>query len=138
MSRPRILFACVHNSGRSVAAEVLARRHGGEDVEVRSAGSEPGRSVNPIVAQVLTERGLSAGQHRPTKLDPDVVEGSDVMVTMGCGETCPVFPGRRYEDWPIDDPAGQDLATVRRIVDEIDERVRRLIDRLLADGQGRR
>src|SRR3954464_9281680 len=115
-----ILFACIHNSGRSVAAQVLARHYGGDNVEVRSAGSEPGTGVNPVVAQVLAERGLPVADHVPTLLDDDLVQGSDVVVTMGCGESCPVFPGRRYEDWPIDDPAGQDVETVRRIVDDID------------------
>jgi arsenate reductase len=130
MSRPTVLFACVHNSGRSVAAQVLARHHADGRVDVRSAGSEPGTAVNPVVAQVLAERGLAVDDHVPTLLDRDLVEGSDVVVTMGCGETCPVFPGKRYEDWPVDDPAGQDLETVRRIVDDVDARVRRLLAEL--------
>jgi arsenate reductase len=83
--------------------------------------------VNPVVAQVLAERGLSAGQHTPTLLTRDLVADTDVVITMGCGETCPVFPGKRYEDWVVDDPKGQDLETVRRIVDEIDQRVRELL-----------
>jgi arsenate reductase len=127
MSRPRVLFACVHNSGRSVAAQVLTRHHAEGRVDVRSAGSEPGTGVNPLVAQVLAERGLAVDGHVPTLLDRDLLEGSDVVVTMGCGETCPVFPGKRYEDWPVEDPAGQDLDTVRRIVDDVDARVRRLL-----------
>jgi arsenate reductase (thioredoxin) len=122
-----ILFACIHNSGRSVAAQALARHYAGDTVEVRSAGSEPGSGVNPVVATVLAERGLPVNDHRPTLLDRDLVQGSDVVVTMGCGETCPIFPGKRYEDWPVDDPAGQDLDTVRRIVDDIDGRVRALL-----------
>ena len=132
MSKPRILFACIHNSGRSVAAQVLARRYGGDAVEVRSAGSEPGRAVNEVVARVLAERGLAVDDHAPTRLEPDLVQASDVVITMGCGETCPVFPGKRYEDWPVDDPAGQDLETVRRIVDDIDRRVQQLVGSLLA------
>jgi len=124
---PTVLFACIHNSGRSVAAQVLTRHHAGEAVEVRSAGSEPGARVNPVVAQVLAERGLPVTDHVPRLLDADLVRRSDVVVTMGCGETCPVFPGRRYEDWPVDDPAGQDVETVRRIVDDIDVRVCRLL-----------
>lgn len=128
--RPSVLYACVHNSGRSVAAEVLTRHYAGDAVEVRSAGSQPGREVNPVVAQILAERGLSVAGHAPTRLDPHLVEGSDVVVTMGCGETCPVFPGKRYEDWAVDDPAGQDLETVRRIVDVIDARVRALLEDL--------
>lgn len=125
--RPTVLYACIHNSGRSVAAQVLTRQHAGDAVEVRSAGSEPGTAVNPVVARVLAERGLPVTGHVPTRLDRDVVAAADVVVTMGCGETCPVFPGKRYEDWPVDDPAGQDLETVRRIVDDIDARVRDLL-----------
>jgi len=125
--RPVLLFACIHNSGRSVAAEALARHYAGGTVDVRSAGSEPGRAVNPVVAQVLAERGLAVDHHVPTKLDGSLVEASDVVITMGCGETCPIFPGKRYEDWPVDDPAGQDVETVRRIVDDIDTRVRALL-----------
>ena len=126
--RPVVLFACIHNSGRSVAAQALAQSYGG--VEVRSAGSAPGAGVNPVVAQVLAERGLPVTDHVPTLLDAELVRGADVVVTMGCGETCPVFPGKRYEDWPVDDPAGQDAETVRRIVDDIDARVRRLLAEL--------
>jgi arsenate reductase len=124
------LFACIHNSGRSVAAKVLAEHYGGDRVEVRSAGSQPGEGVNPVVAAVLAERGLSTGDEHPTLLDRDVVQAADVVVTMGCGETCPVFPGKRYEDWVVDDPAGQDIDAVRRIVDDVDARVRRLLDEL--------
>src|SRR5262249_5830471 len=114
----------------SVAAEVLARHYLGDAAEVRSAGSEPGAEVNPVVAQVLAERGLPVANHTPAKLDLDLVQGSDVVVTMGCGETCPVFPGKRYEDWTVDDPAGQDIDAVRRIVDDIDARVRLLVAEL--------
>jgi arsenate reductase len=124
---PTVLFACIHNSGRSVAAQALARHHAGDAVRVRSAGSEPGSAVNPVVAQVLAERGLPVTGHVPTRLDNDLVEAADVVITMGCGETCPVLPAKRYEDWPVDDPAGQDAATVRRIVDDIDARVRTLL-----------
>lgn len=127
---PSVLFACVHNSGRSVAAQVLARHHAGDAVRVRSAGSEPGAGVNPVVAQVLAERGLPVGDHVPVKLDRGLVEAADVVITMGCGETCPIFPGKRYEDWPVDDPAGADASTVRRIVDDIDHRVRALLAEL--------
>jgi arsenate reductase len=128
--RPSVLFACIHNSGRSVAAQALARHYAGAAVDVRSAGSEPGDSVNPIVAQVLAQRGLPVTDHQPTKLDYDLVQAADVVITMGCGETCPVLPGKRYEDWPVDDPAGQDRATVGRIIDDIEIRVRRLLDEL--------
>ncbi len=124
---PVLLFACIHNSGRSVAAEVLARHYGGQNVTVSSAGSEPGSGVNPAVAEVLAERSLVVDHHEPTLLTPDGVQRADVVVTMGCGETCPIFPGKRYEDWQIDDPKGQDLPTVRRIVDDVDARVRDLL-----------
>jgi arsenate reductase len=127
VSKPSVLFACIHNSGRSVAAQALARHYAGEAVEVRSAGSEPGPQVNPVVAAVLGERGLSVRGHAPTLLDWDLVQESDVVITMGCGETCPVFPGKRYEDWPVEDPAGKDTSAVRRIVDDIDARVRLLL-----------
>ena len=127
---PVVLFACVHNGGRSLAAKVLAEHHGGGRVEVRSAGSEPGDALNPAVVQVLHERGLSTEGERPTLLTAEGVQEADVVVTMGCGETCPVFPGRTYEDWPLDDPKGQDLDTVRRIVDQVDQRVRALLARL--------
>src|SRR3954447_21597883 len=118
--------------GSSVAAQVLTRHHADGSVEVRSAGSEPGEGVNPVVAQVLAERGLPVTGHVPTKLDTELVQGADVVITMGCGETCPVFPGTRCEDWTVDDPAGQDLDTVQRIVDDIDSRVLDLLDRLRA------
>jgi arsenate reductase (thioredoxin) len=130
MSKPVILFACIHNSGRSVAARVLAERSANGSVDVRSAGSEPSGSVNPMVAEVLAERGLSTDHEVPTLLDSDLVQEADVVITMGCGETCPFYPGKRYEDWPVEDPAGQDRQTVQRIVDDIDVRVRELLDSL--------
>ncbi|HEY0637066.1 MAG TPA: hypothetical protein VGD67_05430 [Pseudonocardiaceae bacterium] len=129
-SVPVILYACVHNSGRSVAAKVLTEHYAGTAAVVRSAGSEPGGGVNPVVAEVLRERGLSTAAEVPTMLDDAAVAGADLVITMGCGETCPVFPGRRYEDWQVDDPKGQDITTVRRIVDDIDARVRRLLTEL--------
>jgi arsenate reductase len=127
VSKPSLLFACIHNSGRSVAAQALARHYAGPALNVRSAGSQPGTQVNPVVAAVLAERGLAVTDYLPTRLDGDLVQESDIVVTMGCGETCPIFPGKRYEDWPVDDPAGQDATTVRRIVDDIDARVRLLL-----------
>ena len=130
MTRPVVLFACVHNGGRSLAAKVLAEHHAQGAVEVLSAGSEPGDALNPLVVQVLHERGLSTDGEAPTLLTPETVEAADVVVTMGCGETCPVFPGKRYEDWELDDPKGQDLPTVRRIVDEVDARVRALLQQM--------
>ena len=131
--RPTVLFACIHNSGRSVAAQVLTQHYAGDALGVRSAGSAPGAGVNPGVASVLAERGLSAESHRPSLLTPETVEASDVVVTMGCGETCPVLPGRRYEDWTVADPKDQQLDVVRTIVDDVDARVRELLARLLPD-----
>ncbi len=130
MTKPIVLFACVHNGGRSLAAKVLAEHHAGGAVEVRSAGSEPGDSLNQAVEQVLHERGLSTDGEAPKLLTWEGVQEADVVVTMGCGETCPVFPGKIYEDWPLDDPKGQDVDTVRRIVDQVDARVRDLLGRL--------
>ena len=127
MSSPVLLFACVHNSGRSVAAKVLAEHYGGDRVVVQSAGSEPGTVLNPAVVQVLTERGLSTDKETPTLLDADLVGDADVVITMGCGETCPVFPGKRYLDWQVPDPKDRDIDTVRVIVDDIDTRVRALL-----------
>ncbi|MDP9395070.1 MAG: heat-shock protein HtpX [Actinomycetota bacterium] len=130
MSTPVVLFACIHNSGRSVAARVLTEHYAAGRVVARSAGSEPKGSVNPVVAQVLAERGLSTEKETATLLDRDVVADADVVVTMGCGETCPVFPGKRYEDWQVTDPAGQDLDAVRVVVDDVDARVRTLLAQL--------
>jgi arsenate reductase (thioredoxin) len=128
--KPVVLFACVHNSGRSVAARVLTEHYAAGAVEARSAGSAPKEAVNPIVAQVLADRGLSTEAETPTKLDPAVVDAADVVITMGCGETCPIFPGKRYEDWKVDDPAGKDIETVRGIVDDVDAGVRKLLSDL--------
>jgi arsenate reductase len=130
MTKPVILFACVHNGGRSLAAKVLAEHHAAGRVDVRSAGSEPGSGLNPAVVQVLHERGLSTDGEAPKLLTYDGVQQADIVVTMGCGETCPVFPGKTYEDWPLDDPKGQDVDTVRRIVDQVDQRVQDLLRRL--------
>jgi arsenate reductase len=127
VSTPVILFACVHNSGRSVAARVLAEHYANGRAHAISAGSEPGDHINPTVVQVLAERGLDAAAETPKLLDYDTVKGADVVITMGCGETCPVAPGKRYEDWVIDDPKDQDLDTVRRIVADIDARVQSLL-----------
>lgn len=133
---PVVLFACVHNSGRSVAAKVLAEHYAGGRVVVRSAGSEPSGSVNPGVAAVLVERGLSVDAEVPTRLTRDLVETVDVVVTMGCGETCPVVAGKHIVDWPVADPAGQDHAAIRLIVDDIDSRVRALLATVLGDSPG--
>lgn len=133
MSKPVVLYACVHNSGRSVAGKVLTEHHAQGAVDVRSAGSEPGDDLNPVVVEVLRERGLSTDGEVPTLLTRDGVVEADVVVTMGCGEACPYVPGKRVLDWELDDPKGQDLETVRRIVDEIDARVRALLVELGVD-----
>ena len=130
MNTPVILFACVHNSGRSVAARVLAEHYGAGRVTAISAGSEPGRRDQPGGAQVLNERGLSAAAETPKLLEYDTVAGADVVITMGCGEACPVVPGKRHDDWLVADPHGQDLDTVRVIIDDIDARVRGLLAEL--------
>jgi len=131
---PEVLFVCVHNAGRSQMAAALLAHHGGDRIAVRSAGTAPAEEINPAVVEAMAEVGIdlhAAGAH-PKKLDDAAVEVSDVVVTMGCGDTCPIYPGTRYEDWTLDDPAGQGLAAVRPIRDEIDRRVRSLVDELLA------
>ncbi|MCW2835582.1 MAG: heat-shock protein HtpX [Nocardioides sp.] len=130
MTKPVVLYACVHNGGRSLAAKVLTEHYAQGAIEVRSAGSEPGASLNSHVVAVLEERGLSVAGEAPKLLTSETVETSDVVITMGCGEECPYFPGKRYEDWKLDDPKGQDPETVRRIVDEVDARVQALVQEL--------
>ncbi|HXP18106.1 MAG TPA: arsenate reductase ArsC [Streptosporangiaceae bacterium] len=131
--KPAVLFVCVHNAGRSqMAAGWLAELAGGR-IEVRSAGSEPASSVNPVAVVAMSEVGVDITAGQPKILTVDAVRDSDVVITMGCGDTCPVFPGKRYEDWQVDDPAGQDIDAVRRIRDEIKARVQTLIGELLPD-----
>ncbi len=131
--RPEVLFVCVHNAGRSQMAAALLAHHGGDRVVVRSAGSAPAEDINPAVVDAMAEIGidLRATGARPKRLEEAAVRASDVVITMGCGDTCPVFPGTRYEDWVLDDPAGQGVDAVRPIRDEIDRRVRALVDELL-------
>jgi arsenate reductase (thioredoxin) len=131
MNNPVILFACVHNSGRSVAARVLADHYAAGRIAAISAGSEPSEAINPVVAQALAERGLSTAAETPKLLDYDTVAGADVVITMGCGEACPAVPGKRHEDWLVEDPHGRDLDTVRAIVDDIDTRIRALLAEVL-------
>jgi protein-tyrosine-phosphatase len=131
VAAPEVLFVCVHNAGRSQMAAGLVRLRGADRIRVRSAGSDPGEAVNPVVVQAMDEIGVDLRGEAPKGLTDDAVQEADVVVTMGCGDACPVYPGKRYEDWTVDDPAGQDLDTVRRIRDEIDVRVRRLIGELL-------
>ena len=125
-----MLFVCVHNAGRSQMAAGFLRRLGEGRVEVRSAGSEPAERLNPVAVAAMAEVGIDIAGEQPALLEADAVRDSDVVVTMGCGDACPVFPGRRYEDWELEDPAGKDLATVRRIRDEIRDRVATLIGEL--------
>jgi arsenate reductase (thioredoxin) len=129
--QPQVLFVCVHNAGRSqMAAALLDLRSGGR-IDVRSAGSAPADELNPVVVAVMAELGLDLSREFPKPLTDSAVQAADVVVTMGCGDACPIFPGKRYEDWTLDDPAGQDVETVRRIRDEIDARVQRLTGELL-------
>jgi arsenate reductase len=128
--KPTVLFVCVHNAGRSQMAAGYLRALAGEGVEVLSAGSEPGDRVNPVAVQAMAEEGIDIAGVQPRVLDPDDVRASDVVVTMGCGDACPFFPGTRYEDWELDDPAGRPLDEVRPIRDEIRRRVETLIDEL--------
>jgi arsenate reductase len=124
---PEVLFACVANAGRSqMAAALLAERSGGR-VGVHSAGSDPADRLDPGVVEVLAELGIDASREVPKALTDDAVRAADVVVTMGCGDACPVYPGKRYEDWEVEDPAGKSLEDVRRIRDEIDVRVRVLL-----------
>ena len=135
-SVPEVLFVCVHNAGRSQMAAALVTLRSGGRVGVRSAGSAPGDAVNPAVVEAMAELGVDLAEAFPKPLTDEVVRAADVVITMGCGDACPIYPGKRYEDWIVDDPAGQDVETVRRIRDEIDERVRRLLaDLEVADGQ---
>ena len=128
--KPSVLFVCVHNAGRSqMAAGYLSHLAGGA-IEVRSAGSEPADKINPVAVQAMAEEGIDIAAEQPKILTTDAVKASDVVITMGCGDTCPFYPGKRYEDWVLEDPAGKDLDTVRRVRDEIRGRVQQLIDEL--------
>ncbi|MFJ9214118.1 arsenate reductase ArsC [Streptomyces sp. NPDC102264] len=128
--RPSVLFVCVHNAGRSQMAAAFLTHLAGDRVEVRSAGSAPAGSVNPAAVEAMRERGVDISAEIPKVLTSEAVQASDVVITMGCGDTCPVFPGKRYLDWQLDDPAGQGVDAVRPIRDEIEQRVQRLISEL--------
>jgi arsenate reductase len=128
---PVVLFLCTHNAGRSVAARVLLDHYAAGRVDVRSAGSEPAHELNPSVVTLLGERGLDPGKEFPKLLSDETARAADVIVTMGCGDTCPVYPGKRYVDWDLDDPAGQPVEVVRPIVEEIERRVQAFFDELL-------
>lgn len=124
---PQVLFVCVHNSGRSQMAAALLSHYAGGRVEVRSAGSQPGAGVNPVVAEILRERGIDVSEAYPKPLTDDAVRASDYVITMGCGDVCPIYPGKRYLDWQLNDPAEESPEVVREIADEVDVRVRDLM-----------
>jgi arsenate reductase len=129
--RPRILFVCVHNAGRSQMAAGFAQSIGGDRVEVFSAGSEPKDEINPIAIEAMAEAGIDISGSEPKILTTDAVRAADVVITMGCGDACPVFPGKRYEDWELEDPAGKDIVVVRRVRDDIRARIEGLLAELL-------
>ena len=130
MSTPSILFLCVHNAGRSQMAAAYARELGGDRVVIHSAGSAPGETLNPAVVEAMKEVGLDITSQSPKKLTDQMALDADVVVTMGCGDACPYYPGKRYEDWELTDPAGQSLDVVRAVRDDIAARVRALLTEL--------
>jgi arsenate reductase len=129
--KPSVLFVCVHNAGRSQMAEGWLRHLAGDRVRVRSAGSAPGDRINPVAVQAMDEVGIDITGGHPKILTTDAVRDSDVVITMGCGDSCPVLPGRRHEDWDLTDPAGQPVEVVRQVRDEIRDRITRLLTELL-------
>lgn len=132
-SRPEVLFVCVHNAGRSQIAAALLDHYADGRVGVRSAGSAPADEISPAVIEVMSEVGLDVSKEFPKPITDDAVRAADVVITMGCGDACPLYPGKRYLDWPLDDPAGKGVDAVRPIRDEIDQRVRQLLGQLLPD-----
>lgn len=130
-SSPEVLFVCVHNAGRSQMAAGLLHHHAGDRITVRSAGSAPADSINPAVTEAMTELGIDISREFPKPLTDEAVHAADVVITMGCGDACPIYPGKRYLNWELDDPAGQSLERVRAIRDEIDRRARELLAELL-------
>jgi arsenate reductase len=133
-SKPSVLFVCVHNAGRSQMAAAYLNHLSGGRIEVRSAGSEPAEQVNPAAVEAMLEEGIDIRAEKPKILTTEAVKDSDVVITMGCGDTCPVFPGKRYEDWELEDPAGKGVDSVRPIRDEIKGRIEGLIAELLPAG----
>ena len=129
--KPSVLFVCVHNAGRSQMAAGFLREFGGDRVDVFSAGSEPAGSINAVAVAAMEERGVDIRSYVPAILTTDAVRQADVVITMGCGDACPIFPGKRYEDWELDDPAGRDLEGVRVIRDDIESRITALVAELL-------
>ena len=134
---PEVLFVCVHNSGRSQMAAGLVRLRSGGRIHVRSAGSDPAEEVNPAAAEAMAELGVDMSEEFPKPLTDEVVRAADVVVTMGCGDACPIYPGKKYADWDLPDPAGKDLEAVRAIRDDLDGRVQALVAELLRDDDGR-
>ena len=131
MTKHSVLFVCVHNAGRSQMAAGFLREIGGERIEVRSAGSMPAEQINPTAVAAMAEVGIDITSERPKVLTTDAVQSSDVVITMGCGDACPIFPGKRYEDWVLEDPTGQGIEAVRPIRDEIRRRIEQLVGELL-------
>ncbi len=131
--KPGVLFVCVHNAGRSQMAAGWLRQLAADRVEVYSAGTEPADEINPVAVEAMAEIGVDITASQPRLLTPELVVGVDVVVTMGCGDTCPYFPGKRYEDWPLTDPAGQPLSVVREVRDDIRNRVQLLVAELIGD-----
>ncbi len=131
MEKPTVLFVCVHNAGRSQMAAGYLRELGGGNIRVLSAGSEPAEMINPQAVAVMAEEGIDIASFTPEILSVDAVKDSDVVITMGCGDACPIFPGKRYEDWELTDPAGQGIDTVREIRDDIKGRIVALVEELL-------
>jgi arsenate reductase len=129
---PEVVFVCTHNAGRSQMAAALMNRHAHGRVVVRSAGTQPGEVINPAVVSAMSEAGIDLSEESPKRLTDEMLSSADVVVTMGCGDACPIVPGRRYLDWDLPDPSGQDLETVRSIRDEIDIRVTGLLEELTA------
>ena len=129
--QPEVLFVCVQNAGRSQMAAGLVKLRSEGRILVRSAGSQPAAEIHPPVVAVMEELGVDMDEEFPKPLTDEVVRAADVVITMGCGDACPVYPGKRYEDWTVDDPAGEDIETVRRIRDDIDGRVQKLLDDML-------
>jgi arsenate reductase len=127
---PEVLFVCVHNAGRSQMAAALLDHHAKGRIQVRSAGSAPSDRINPAVVAAMDELGIDLSSEHPKPLTDEFVKAADVVITMGCGDACPIYPGKRYEDWDLDDPAGQPVAVVRRIRDDIDLRVQQLLAEL--------
>jgi arsenate reductase (thioredoxin) len=130
-TKPNVLFVCIHNAGRSQMAAGYLQHLAGDRVEVLSAGSKPGHEVNPVAVAAMDEEGIDIAGNQPKVLTTEAVQGSDVVITVGCGDECPLFPGKRYEDWKLDDPAGQGIDAVRPIRDEIRARVKALIRSLV-------